>query len=514
MVYPIERDPVLQLERELLRSPESVWKKENCPPDYRPYLSEETPFTRALLKVLKVVRFLLDLISQTGAGWRFVKKETMTVYDLKFDEKLMRFNIAPPLSSSKFRLGEHQREALFGLFKESEGVEREQLKSLVAKHKSNTYRFMNFLSEQGSELRRSLHRVNLLAIQAYFKEILPFLNNQILNKKNEPVDFIYPYRQALIAEILAKSLAYNTVINQAEIAIPVAINENKDRFKLVTYRIEKDYLGDGLPFYILKPHSSGKEEFSKEDKESYASQKEIDTYAQPWIIVRGTSLTKFKGEEGVDESIAADFKDENGVSALPVWQRRDTLAIKLKNLYEETGRKGIQLTGHSLGGVLVQSIHVIFSSFVKQTFAFNSPGVDRKIEELYQTLPLEKKKNLFVFHQQGDFLSGISPEKIGVHVGVESNHLKKKTALRKHSALMLNGPSVQGEVDLKEDKRNKMRRLSEFVRCHVLSKVVQLKFHRRQAGWTWYQERKELRFFIDRYIARIKCEKTFHKNVV
>lgn len=220
------------------------------------------------------------------------------------------------------------------------------------------------------------------------------------------------------------------------------------------------------------------------------------------MIIRGTEPLAKEDKEGVYESIAADVKDPHGVSPLPIWQKSAELLELFIKIKEKTGKR-INITGHSLGGTLAQSMAVLYNPLIDQTFAFNSPGVSHNIHDFAKELDQQAQERIVVFHRAGDIVSSASPKRIGQNFEFSAKVEKRKNdPFTKHSDFMLNTPHRQMKVDIKKDELNFMRRFSDWNRRSILSKVSYLLIDANRFGW--FKNRKELDEYSRRYLTHLR----------
>lgn len=355
------------------------------------------------------------------------------------------------------------------------------------------------------EERQALNTVNLRVTEEHLKNIGDLFNNPTSTIGAYANEVNYDYRSALIAEVLSKSLAYNDCLDGQQIDIPVRMANNQ--MILVTYAISKGSLGDNLPYYVFKPVER------EGASPTHASREEVQRFARAWIDIRGTEPLIWKTDKQARyEAFAADIIDPQGVTSLPVWQRfneLDTLIKELSQYDPVTGAVGkpIQVTGHSLGGTLAQSVGSIFNPFIDQTFAFNSPGVDSHTLRCYQNLSLERQNKLVVFHRRGDPLSSIGAYRVGRHFEChltpearESERFNTSDAGLRHADVMLNASRTEHRVDSQRDERNLMRRGAEWLRNNAFSPALHLFQSATGRTPTWYARRAELHSFADRFI--------------
>ncbi len=463
-------------------------------------LPKRSKLAQLVETIARLVPSFITPLSQTGLARREIDKQAtvleyastpITLKEKSFNE----FNLTPPIPYYSLELSHHQRQALIELLEQNPN--NSNLHSLAAKYLNTQTKYT--LAELSVKERGALDEVNFRATQNYLNDLAPVLNdpNSGINQHAQQHK-TYHYKNALIAETLSKSLAYNDKIDQREIVIPVEV---EGTMKFVNYKIEKQYLGEKLPFYVFTPISTP---VISQTSSLNATEKEIKQYAQPWVVIRGTEPLLTEDKEGAQESIAADVKDANGVSSLPIWQRSDELLVLLAQLKEKTGQR-INITGHSLGGTLAQAMAVIYNPLVDQTFAFNSPGVDKNIHDFAMELDKQVQDKIVVFHRAGDIVSSASPKRIGQNFEIISTLSAKEQndAFVKHSDMMLNIPHRQTQVDIKKDEKNWMRRFSDWNRRTILSKTSSLLVDANLFGW--FKNRQALRDFASKYLNHIKA---------
>ncbi|MBA3722101.1 MAG: hypothetical protein H0W88_06850 [Parachlamydiaceae bacterium] len=475
-------------------------------------------WSRTTEKLVGMVPTMIKPLQQTGMAHREVLSK-LTEFQVdklsKNDQKFVEFNLGPSVPYYKLTLGENQRNALAKLLKDPDKY-TDNLKGLAAKYLAGNY----LVSDLTEGERYALDLVNFQATQDFFVSMALMSKNSksILSKfsKNETR---YNYGEAVVAEVLSKALGYNQSLEGKTIDLPVHVGR-KGIMKLMTFTIKKEYLGEKLPYYVLEPIDKPVSKTA-----SYANESEIEKFGRGWVVIRGTEPMLKEDKEGVQEALLADLADTEGVSALPIWHRSDKLLASLSKLAkaDETGiHKPFNITGHSLGGTLAQSLGVIYNPLTHKTYAFNSPGVDAMTHSLYEKMGdkihhpghLNYKQNkLVVFHHKGDILSSVSPKKIGHNFEIRTQplHREKSDAFLKHADLMLNSPHSQKEVDLVKDEKNFMRRVTEWGRNRVLSKAIHLLVNSNEYGW--YKNKEELREFGSKYLKHVDdVEKTKGKK--
>jgi hypothetical protein len=487
---------------------------------YAGVLPERSILARLVEKIVNMIPSFIRPLSHTGLARREIERAKNSVTELEYksngsktEQTFNEFNLTPPVPYYTLQLGYYQRKALINLLdnqlqdqNKASLTENNPVFSLAVKYLS----FQYTLAELSVEERTALDEVNFQATQRYLNDIVPVLNDPAsgINQHAQQAKTYqaYHYKNALVAEILSKSLAYNGHINDKEIAIPVDIGGT---MKLVNYKIQQKYLGNQLPFYVLTPLLTSSSTTSQNPL-NMATLEEIEQYAQPWVVIRGTEPLLEQDKEGAKESIAADVKDSKGVSALPIWHRYDELLVFLANTYDQPKPKKFNITGHSLGGTLAQAMAVIYNPLVDQTFAFNSPGVDEDIHNYAKQLDKQVQDKIVVFHRAGDIVSSASPKRIGQNFEISNVAEKEQNdAFVKHSDMMLNTPHRQRRVDIQKDEKNWMRRFSDWNRRHILSKVSHLVVDANTFGW--FKNRHQLRDFASAYFSCLK--KTQEKSI-
>jgi hypothetical protein len=194
------------------------------------------------------------------------------------------------------------------------------------------------------------------------------------------------YCDAMIAEILSKQLAFTENIDKKTIKLPV---KKGDSYKLVEYKITKKEFGDSLPYFILEPIS--------------------DPDAKPWITVRGTHLGD---SEGAKESVFADVTDSRNIDMSPLKEREQEIQEKFKELRDRY-KKGINLSGHSLGGAFVQQLAVDYCNGNDTVIALDAPGISREACETFKKKARTEQASVAVLCGENDVVPKAGQKHLG-----------------------------------------------------------------------------------------------------
>lgn len=196
-------------------------------------------------------------------------------------------------------------------------------------------------------------------------------------------------REAHVAEVLAKSLAYLENIDGKTIKIP--IRDADGEWKMKEYTVETKMIGDKLPIHVLKPKG--------EDGKIF-------------VVVRGTELRTSR--PGAAESVLADV-DPQGIAHSLVKREMEPEGT-LRQILDDAGPDKVILVGHSLGGAIVNiaAIRDIDSHEgvkdgkpshnIHKAYGFSAPGVGNKEAEMARkpTNELEVKNRVVNYQTSGD----------------------------------------------------------------------------------------------------------------
>ncbi|MCE5317716.1 MAG: hypothetical protein LLG04_10240 [Parachlamydia sp.] len=229
--------------------------------------------------------------------------------------------------------------------------------------------------------------------------------------------------EAMLAEVLAKSLAYCQGLDGKEIHLP-------GRHGMESYVIREFHFGKALPGYILEPQSR---------------------YAHAWVIARGTQPMLKKDDigelrKGARESIKADLHPDSIT--------RDAVNSALRQNAVRTifETRKVKFAGHSLGGALVSDLATRNPEKVAKIYTFSAPGMGRfEIERWNDTL----EKALVAFDMQGDLVPCAGLYLKGLHIEIAQD--QNRHPIAKHNAMALDKPFKASIVDNHRENARKSR---------------------------------------------------------
>lgn len=229
--------------------------------------------------------------------------------------------------------------------------------------------------------------------------------------------------EAMVAEILAKSLAYTQGLDGKEIFLP-------GRRGMESYTIREFHFGKNLPGYILEPQGQ---------------------FSQAWVIARGTQPMLKKdvlGElrKGARESIKADLHPES-ITRDAI--NKALMQDAVRNIF---ATRTVKLAGHSLGGALVSDLATRYPDKVSKVYTFSAPGMGRfELDRWNETLDTA----LIAFDMQGDLVpcAGLYLKGLHIEIAQDLHH----HPITKHNALALNKPFKAAIVDNNRENARKSR---------------------------------------------------------
>ncbi len=255
------------------------------------------------------------------------------------------------------------------------------------------------------------------------------------------------WNEALVAETLAKALAYTENIEGKTLKIPVP---TKNGYELKEFTIHQRELGDNLPCYILT--ASGE---------------------KSWIVPRGTEIVKMR--KAAMESILADC-DPKGIAHKVLEKGKD----QLHNIFTIAGPDAI-ITGHSLGGLLANEITARFPESISQCYGFSAPGISKST---YRSIISDEiGKRIINFQTEGDLVPSAGRHYIGKNFAVSA---EATDAIHAHLQHNLNRPQTRLTLINNEKERQKlMRKVSETTRKGVGGTILKLTavFSKKAPSW-------------------------------
>lgn len=277
---------------------------------------------------------------------------------------------------------------------------------------------------------KALDRVNFALTQEHLENLCELFNIPY-HKAIEEFDI----HEALIAETLAKALAYTENLDGQTIKLPVKTPEGK--YTLKEFTISKLVLGENLPCYILR--SEGE---------------------KTWVVPRGTEIATKKTEgvehrQGAMESILADCDPEGiGYKAL-----KSTEFIN--SLFQEKGQ--LLIAGHSLGGLIANELAARYPGKVEHAYGFSAPGISHETFKASSKVALDKK--ITNFQVEGDLVPSAGRHVVGRNFAVAT---KAQDAIHAHLEHNLNRPKVTCTlIDNEKESQKLLRRVSEATRKNI-----------------------------------------------
>lgn len=200
----------------------------------------------------------------------------------------------------------------------------------------------------------------------------------------------YPYRNALVAEIIAKDLAALSIPENFTIPFPCFNSHGKP--VTIPYHLEKKLLlgESGIPVLLFSALTEEEEEYP------------------PFILFRGTKVNFHKAED--IRSIIENLNScgpARGVYA----EFKKYLGKVFKSWYSDPTHKAkFRIFGYSQGGVLGQRAMADFAEYMQtdwlnSSLFFNSPGVEKEYIEEWSRLPSEKRPAACHFLITNDIIS-------------------------------------------------------------------------------------------------------------
>ncbi|MBS0635611.1 MAG: DUF2974 domain-containing protein [Verrucomicrobia bacterium] len=292
---------------------------------------------------------------------------------------------------------------------------------------------------------KELDTVNFALTQEHLETLCNLFNSPYHEETVQAFKEHGNWNEALVAETLAKALAYTEDLGDKSIKLPVLSANN--RYELKEFTIKSWSLGDNLPCYVL----------SRENEQS-------------WIIPRGTEIATKKTErrelrQGAMESILADC-DPKGI-AYTVLEKAQKGRV-LEELFYDAGDNAI-IAGHSLGGLLANELAARFPDKIAHAYGFSAPGISK---ETYQSLTDKLDTKVTNFQTEGDLVPSAGRYCIGKNFAVSS---EAPDAIHAHLQHNLNRQSTRlTVVDNEKENEKLMRRVSEATRKTVGGAILKI----------------------------------------
>ena len=292
-----------------------------------------------------------------------------------------------------------------------------------------------------------LDQVNFLLTQEHLEHLCELFNDPISAVNQAGQEFTgFDLKEALIAEALAKGLAYIAGRDGTELAVPAL--QASGGWRMVSYCIELKVIGDAMPYYVLRAR---------------------DAEVHPWIVFRGSEVilgSDGHGEfrAGAMESLLTDTLDRDGVG-LRAYASSAQEVAQLMNEIDPP-----YVTGHSLGGYFAQRLALEHPDRVHQVYAFSAPGVSRDEYRRYQEHQEILEHKVVNFDRDGDIVPSAGPELMGTHYAIypdPARPLPQSDPIHDHIRHDLNKTFQVEKVDIQRERRALSRQISEKVRCQA-----------------------------------------------
>jgi hypothetical protein len=293
---------------------------------------------------------------------------------------------------------------------------------------------------------KALDTVNFALTQEHLETLCDLFNSPYHEETLQAFEEHGNWNEALVAETLAKALAYTEELSGKTIKIPVLSADN--HYELKEFTIDLWHLGDELPCYVL----------SRENEQS-------------WIIPRGTEIATKKTEgiehrEGAMESILADC-DPKGIAHTVLENAQKSGFLEV--IFKQTSDTVI-IAGHSLGGLIANELTARFPDKVAHAYGFSAPGISK---ETYNSLADNLQTKITNFQTEGDLVPSAGRYCIGKNFAVSS---EAPDAIHAHLQHNLNRPSTRLTL-IDNDKENEklMRRVSEATRKTMGGAILKIR---------------------------------------
>lgn len=340
---------------------------------------------------------------------------------------------------------------------------------------------------------RALDRVNFELLKDFIPDLTDFFNSRHMDSLQNDIEnrFNFDYYDSVIAEILARTVAYNGYLDGETLSLPVLLDDGT--YEEAEFTIKLYRLGDELPAYVLEcKDEEGRDRF------------------HPWFVVRGTETNNAVNQDGSRartagyESILADFIDPDGVAegivdksiqyGRLIYNTNNNEYNEQESLAELFQGRQFKLTGHSLGGAIVNHITAHLYDNVEVAFGFSAPGVSDATKNLWDSHCPDESKIINI-QAQGDGVPAAGKRLIGTHLAL--THLLKPEnadAMHVHVLMCLTKPFTLQFIDKELEEEQTGRKAAEIARRTL---GTMLKWVSNKLNWQlpdWY---------VNRHIFRI-----------
>ncbi len=336
-------------------------------------------------------------------------------------EAFHTFNVAPRVPFDKPALTPAQLE-------KAKELKADKLLEIAKNPKATRQDFDTAAWEQ-------LDKVNFALTQEHLYKLSELFNTPYHEKTSQ--EFEGNWNEALVAETLAKALAYTENIEGNQIKLPV--KKEDGRYDLKAYTIHKRELGDNLPCYVLTAEGE-----------------------KGWIVPRGTELVKMR--QAAMESILADC-DPDGIAHKVLERGRE----KIDAILSLAGPDAI-ISGHSLGGLLANELTARFPASISQCYGFSAPGISKATFRSITHDEIGKK--IINFQTEGDLVPSAGRHYIGKNYAITT---EAKDAIHAHLQHNLNRPKTRITlIDNEKESQKLMRKVSETTRKGVGGTILKM----------------------------------------
>ncbi|MCE5293972.1 MAG: hypothetical protein LLF94_05105 [Chlamydiales bacterium] len=299
---------------------------------------------------------------------------------------------------------------------------------------------------------KQLDAVNFALTQEHLESLCTLFNSDYHAETANNFSAHGNWNESLIAETLAKALAYTEDLSGNTIRIPV---KNGQQYELKEFTITNFPLGEQLPCYVLTAEGE-----------------------KSWIVPRGTEISK--GRTASMESILADC-DPKGIANRILDDAKKTR--QLEELFYHAGENA-NIAGHSLGGLLANELAARYPDKLAHSYGFSAPGISRvTFNGLTDAQKAHLATKITNFQTEGDLVPSAGHHYIGKNFAVST---EAKDAIHAHLQHNLNRPGTSLTViDNRLESQKLLHRISESTRKNVggaLLKVTNA-FSKNKPSW-------------------------------
>lgn len=332
---------------------------------------------------------------------------------------------------------------------------------------------------------QALDHVNFELTKNHLANLKILFNGGILEPQQKVMkeNFSVNFKESLIAEALAKALAWCEGLDGSSIQVPVRNNQFCDQYHLEEYSIKLIKLGDNLPCYILEPSNP-------------------NSKSSTWVVPRGTNSNTRQARNGEElrtaarESVFVDILNKKGLAEEAIIKAMVTGGPhSLNSLFSKWAADGrrVIIAGHSLGGYFANDIAVRYEPQIAKAYCFSSPGVSKKLAAQWNDKTKGHIRNKIVnFDIEGDPIPSAGKKLIAQHIAIINSDAMTENPLQKHGQHNLLRPFKAVLIDNKEESKKLARKVSEKCRS-TIGRVVK-KILGKRALPDWHQNADKYRW--------------------